>query len=143
MSEKNESKLTVLIVDDNDEIRQLVGQLLEGEGYDVILAVDAEEGQPLALKNNPDLILMDIAMPAVDGLAAIWKMREHVELVEVPIVILSAYDTYDLRAEATSAGCRAYLTKPIDKELLRQTVREILPQRQQLWPKSQGGTQLK
>lgn len=126
MSDMNQNKRRVMIVDDDDEIRPLVGQLLERDGYDVILAVDADEGQQLALKKNPDLILMDIGMPSGDGLAAIWKLREHVELVEVPIVICSAYDTYDLRAEATSAGCCAYLTKPIDTELLRQTVRDIL-----------------
>ena len=69
---------------------------------------------------------MDIGMPELDGLSAVWRMRERPELAEVPVVIVSAYDSFDLRAEATAEGCIGYLTKPVDPDVLRSKVREIL-----------------
>ena len=69
---------------------------------------------------------MDIGMPEIDGLSAVWRMRDRPELSEVPVVIVSAYDSFDLRAEATAEGCKSYLTKPVDPKVLRSKVREIL-----------------
>ena len=74
----------------------------------------ADEARQRAIKEPPDLIVMDIGMPDMDGLTAIWKLRETKTLAEIPIIILSAFDSYDLRAEAASAGCQAYITKPFE-----------------------------
>ena len=115
-----------MVVDDDDDARSMIAQFLHYVGYDVIQAANSSEAQEHALKSLPELILMDIGMPQVDGLTAIWKMRERPELADVPVVILSAYDSYDLRAEAASTGCHGYLTKPVEPDQLRTVLNEIL-----------------
>lgn len=115
-----------MVVDDDDDARSMIAQFLNFVGYHVIQASNSNEAQEHALKSLPELILMDIGMPQVDGLTAIWKMRERPELAEVPVVILSAYDSYDLRAEAASTGCHGYLTKPVEPDQLRTVLSEIL-----------------
>ena len=119
-------KLNILVVDDDDDIRFLIAKMLSKEGYCVTDAASAAEAEIAARAQNPDLILMDIGMPELDGLSAVWRMRELPELAEVPVVIVSAYDSFDLRAEATAEGCKGYLTKPVDPVVLAAKVREIL-----------------
>ncbi len=121
-----ERKLRILIVDDDDDTRFMLAKILHKEGYRVIEAGNAAAAETAALGETPDLVLMDIGMPEVDGLTAVWRMRERPELAEVPVVILSAYDSFDLRAEATAEGCQAYLTKPLDPDILISKLREIL-----------------
>ncbi len=123
---KKATKTTVMVVDDDDDIRLLMSQLLGEEGYRVVTAGSSDEAQRCALEHVPELILMDIGMPDVDGLSAVWQMRQHQELADVRIVIISAYDSYDLRAEAASAGCHGYLTKPLDADDLKAMVKEVL-----------------
>jgi two-component system chemotaxis response regulator CheY len=65
-------------------------------------------------------------MPHVDGLSAIWRMRDHAELADVPVVIISACDSYDLRAEAAGAGCKGYLQKPVRTEELKALMKQVL-----------------
>jgi CheY-like chemotaxis protein len=120
------SKLNVLVVDDDDDIRFLIGRILRNEGYSVTEAASAEEAEDAALIHTPDLVLMDIGMPGVDGLSAVWRMREHPELADVPVVIVSASDAFDLRAEAAAQGCKGYLTKPFDPAAIKAIAGEIL-----------------
>jgi len=120
------SDLKILVVDDDDDLRFLMAKILRDEGYSVSEAASAREADEVALSQTPDLVLMDIGMPEEDGLSAVWRMREHPELAEVPVVIVSAYDSYDLRAEAAAEGCKAYLTKPLDLDSLTSVVGEIL-----------------
>ncbi|MBA3515420.1 MAG: response regulator [Pyrinomonadaceae bacterium] len=124
--ESHAGKLTVLVVDDDDDLRFLIAEILRKEGYCVTEAASAREAEEAALIQTPDLVLMDIGMPGEDGLSAVWRMREHPELAEVPVVIVSAYDSFDLRAEAAAEGCRAYLTKPLDPVVLKSMLGEIL-----------------
>ena len=126
MAQIDNNNLTILVVDDDEDLRLLVTQMLRSEGYSVIGAANGTEAQQLALQHVPDLILMDIGLPGVDGLTTIWKMREEAELVDVPIIVLSAYDSYDLRGEAASAGCQGYLTKPLEVVELTGMVKRIL-----------------
>lgn len=119
-------KLKILVVDDDEDIRFLTAKILSKEGYFVTEAASAVEAETAALSQTPDLIIMDIGMPEIDGLSAVWRMRDRPELSEVPVVIVSAYDSFDLRAEATAEGCKSYLTKPVDPKVLRSKVREIL-----------------
>lgn len=120
------NKLHVLVVDDDDDIRFLMAQILRNEGYCVTEAASGREAEELALVQTPDLVLMDIGMPGEDGLTSVWRLRGRPELAEVPVVIVSAYDSYDLRAEAAAEGCIGYLTKPLDPVVLRFKVDEIL-----------------
>jgi DNA-binding response OmpR family regulator len=117
---------TVMVVDDNDEVRLLLTQFLWSSGYRVLAAESAFEAERLALESIPQLILMDIGMPHVDGLSAIWRMRDHAELADVPVVIISACDSYDLRAEAAGSGCKGYLQKPIATEELKALMEQVL-----------------
>ncbi len=117
---------TILVVDDDDDIRFLLAELLRREGYCVVEASSGVEAERAALKQIPQLILMDIGMPGLDGLSTVWRMREHPEIANVPVVIVSAYDAYDLRGEAAAQGCKGYLTKPLEVKELRSLVGEIL-----------------
>lgn len=125
-TEEVESKLNVLVVDDDDDIRFLIAKILRNEGYCVLEAASALDAEAAALLQTPDLILMDIGMPEVDGLSAVWRLRERKELQEVPVIIVSAYDSFDLRAEAAAEGCIGYLTKPLDPAVLKFVVSQAL-----------------
>lgn len=116
----------ILIVDDDDDLRAMVEVILTGRGYRVVGASSGAQAYAVAVVETPDLILMDIGMPDVDGLSTVWRMRENSTLVEVPVVIITAYDSYDLRSEAASAGCKGYLTKPFEPNQLRDVVQQIL-----------------
>lgn len=118
--------LTILVVDDDEDIRLLMAQLLRSEGYSVIEAGSASEAETTVLENPPQLILMDLSMPGTDGLSSIWNIRKQPEMATVPIIIVSAYDAFDLRAEAAAAGCCGYLTKPLDPDELKTMVRSVL-----------------
>ena len=116
----------ILVVDDDEDLRALVEVMLRGRGYRVVGAASGAQAYALAVVEPPDLVLMDIGMPDVDGLSTIWRMREDSTLAEIPVVIITAYDSYDLRGEAASAGCKGYLTKPFEPNQLRDVVRSIL-----------------
>lgn len=117
---------TVLVVDDDDDIRSLVSQMLRKEGYCVLEASSGAEAELAAISKTPQLILMDIGMPGLDGLSVVWRLRQHPEIANVPVVIVTAYDSFDLRAEAAAAGCRGYLTKPMEPRELISLVSEVL-----------------
>lgn len=116
----------ILIVDDDEDIRFLLAQFLRTEGYSVIEAGTAAEAQSMALEHTPQLILMDLSMPGTDGLSAIWNIRKQLGMATVPIIIVSAHDAFDLRAEAAAAGCCGYLTKPLDTAELMTTIKSAL-----------------
>jgi DNA-binding response OmpR family regulator len=122
------SDQTIMVVDDDDDLRALVAEALRKTGYLVVSVASGREAYSLARKTAPDLIMMDIGIPEMDGLATLWKMREHEELAKVPVIILTAYDSYDLRGEAASAGCQIYLTKPFEPSELKQVVNKLLSQ---------------
>lgn len=117
---------TILVVDDDEDIRLLIAQLLRSQGYSVTEAACASEAETSVVENPPQLILMDLSMPGTDGLSSIWNIRKQPEMAAVPIIIVSAYDAFDLRAEATAAGCCGYLTKPLDPDQLKATIRSVL-----------------
>src|SRR5688500_7482397 len=114
MSRTNVLPRKILVADDDADMRDLVSHILQLKNYQVVSVATADEARQQAIEEPPDLIVMDIGMPDMDGLTAIWKLRETKTLAEIPIVILSAFDSYDLRAEAASAGCQAYITKPFE-----------------------------
>jgi two-component system cell cycle response regulator DivK len=95
-------------------------------GYRVVTATNGADALNVAKLARPDLILMDIAMPQQDGLAATRRIREEAELQDVPVVALTAFDTDGFRQAAFDAGFNGYLTKPIDFDRLRNLMAKLL-----------------
>jgi len=104
----------VLLVEDTEDNRFMMRRLLEMSGYTVVEALNGEEAVRMADTERPQIILMDLSLPIIDGLAATRQIRELPDLKDVPIVAVSAHDTADFHSEALAAGCNSYITKPID-----------------------------
>jgi CheY-like chemotaxis protein len=118
---------TVMVVEDFEDNRFMMRRLLEMSGYRVLEAVNGEEAVELAKRERPGLILMDLSLPQLDGLAATRRIRQYPELRDVPIVAVSAHDTADFHADALAAGCNDYVTKPIDFDQLEALLNRLLP----------------
>jgi two-component system cell cycle response regulator DivK len=125
MTGKDE-EVTVLLVEDTEDNRYMMRRLLEMSGYRVVEATNGEEAVKLAEAEMPGLILIDLSLPVIDGLAATRLIRKLPKLQETPIIAVSAHDTSDFLSEALQAGCNSYITKPIDfNELEQLIVREL------------------
>ena len=122
MSENNGAGRTVLVVEDFEDNRFMMRRLLEMSGYRVIEAVNGKQAVEAAVSERPDLILMDLSLPMLDGLAATRRIREAEGLGRVPIIAVSAHDSADFHTEALAAGCDEYVTKPIDFDHLVQVL---------------------
>lgn len=118
---------TVMVVEDFEDNRFMMRRLLEMSGYRVLEAINGEEAVELAHRERPQLILMDLSLPQLDGLAATRRIRQHADLRDVPIVAVSAHDTADFHADALAAGCNDYVTKPIDFDQLEELLTRLLP----------------
>ena len=110
-------KKRVLIVEDVEFNRDLLVQLLE-EDYEIITANDGGASLELAARERPDLILMDLSLPVVDGLEATRRIKGNQSLKSIPIIAVTAHAMQGDREEALAAGCDDYLSKPIDEDLL-------------------------
>lgn len=117
---------TILVVDDYDDVRTVTRRALETFGYRVVEAAGGEEGVELARLELPDLILMDLTMPKLDGFAAMQRIRRLIGLHKVPVIILSAHMSQELRADALAFGCSDFITKPVQLEILRASVERHL-----------------
>lgn len=126
MTEKDSRNLTVLVVEDFDDARYFMRLELEQLGYVVIEAEDGAQAVEIALREHPDIILMDLTLPLMDGLAATAKIRSSAAMREVPIIAVTAHQESDFRAEAKASGFDAYVTKPIDIDWLSELIRGLL-----------------
>lgn len=117
----------ILLVEDSEDNRLMMKRLLEMSGYDVCEAVNGEQAVQKAKNLHPDLILMDLSLPRIDGLAATRLIRAMPPLKRVPIVVVSAHDTSDFHAEALASGCNEYVTKPIDFGQLELLLKKLVP----------------
>ena len=117
----------VLVVEDFEDNRFMMRRLLEMSGYRVLEAINGEEAVELAQSERPQLILMDLSLPQLDGLAATRRIRQNPDMRDVPIVAVSAHDTADFHADALAAGCNDYVTKPIDFDQLEALLSRLLP----------------
>lgn len=122
---KREKKL-FLLVEDFEDSRFMMRRLLEMAGYAVIEASDGEQAVALAISEQPELILMDLSLPKLDGLAATRQIRQYKEARNTPIVAISAHDSPESRTEALAAGCDEYVTKPIDFDQLGEVLKHFL-----------------
>ncbi|MFN2406836.1 MAG: response regulator [Pyrinomonadaceae bacterium] len=121
-----DGSVTVLLVEDTEDNRFMMRRLLEMSGYHVVEATNGEEAVKLAQTESPGLILMDLSLPVIDGLAATRLIRKLPNGANTPIIAVSAHDTSDFLSEALQAGCNSYITKPIDfNELEQLIVREL------------------
>ena len=125
MIEENTAE-TVLLVEDTEDNRFMMRRLLEMSGYRVVEAMNGEEAVRLARTEMPQLILMDLSLPVIDGLAATRLIREFPEFEKTPIIAVSAHDTSDFQSEAIQAGCNRYITKPIDFNELEELIEQLL-----------------
>ncbi len=105
---------TILVVDDLEDVRALIREALERYGHRVVEAADGAEAVALAQSVLPDLILMDLSMPTLDGFAAVHRIRRLFGLGDVPIIALSAHAAQEVREDALAAGFCDYLVKPVD-----------------------------
>lgn len=122
-----ERRPKVLLVEDSADNRFMMKRLLEMNGYEVLEAVNGEQAVSIAQEEPPALILMDLSLPMMDGLAATRRIRQLNALKDVPIVVVSARDTPEIHAEALASGCNEYVTKPIDVGLLEVLIKRLVP----------------
>ena len=119
---------TILVVDDYSDNRTLLSAWLRAKGYKVLEAKDGKEGLLQANRSNPDLILMDLAMPELDGIEATRQIRQRRSHARTPIFAISAYATHDVKDDALAAGCTEVFAKPLDLATLLGKIESSLAQ---------------
>ena len=118
---------TIMIVEDYDDTRILLRRVLESLGYSVLEASNGQEAVDIADREHPDLILMDLDLPILDGIAATQRIRKQPEMEKVPIVAVTAYPMSYTHVKAFAKGCNEYMAKPIDTTELERLVTRYLP----------------
>ena len=121
-----ERRKTIMVVDDYEDMRRLTRLALKQLGYRVVEASSGEEAVELAQAELPDLIIMDLSMPKLDGFEAIHRIRRLLGLHDVPVIAFSAHTAQEVRDDALAAGCREFLPKPVDLEVLKAAVERCL-----------------
>jgi two-component system cell cycle response regulator DivK len=119
-----DSGQTIMVVEDYEDTRLMLKQALEIKGYRVLEAVNGREAVEIAGREHPDLILMDLDLPILDGIAATQRIRKQ---SDVPIIAVTAYPMSFTRVKAFSEGCNEYMAKPIDFEQMDNLLSRYLP----------------
>lgn len=117
----------ILIVEDQEDNRQILRDLLGSVGFEIIEAVNGNEALDVAAANRPDLILMDIQMPLMDGYEATRRIKADPALRAIPIIVVTSYALSGDEEKARAAGCDGYITKPYSPRALLAKVQEYLP----------------
>jgi two-component system cell cycle response regulator DivK len=123
------SKGRILVVEDNMDTYELVHFILEKNGFETFLAVNGRDGVNAAFKQKPDLIIMDMSMPEMDGWTATGLIKKEVQTKAIPLIALTAHALPGDRQRAMDAGCDEYITKPMDLEELVETVQHWVNKR--------------
>ena len=118
----------ILIIEDQEDNRRILHDLLTGAGYELIEAETGEDGVALAESRRPDLILMDIQLPGLDGYEATRRIKANPALRAIPIIAVTSYALSGDDVKAREAGCDAYVTKPFSPRALLAKIQEFLPQ---------------
>lgn len=116
----------VLIVEDNEPNRQMLARRLERKGFTVVTAPDGAEGYSLARAETPDLILMDISLPGMDGWEVIGLLKSESATHDIPVILLTAHALIDDRSKVVAVGCDDYFSKPVDFQRLLDRIGELL-----------------
>ncbi len=117
----------VLVIEDQEDNRRIVRDLLGSAGYELIEAVTGDEGVAFAEQHRPDLILMDIQLPGLDGYEAARRIKANPALQKIPIIAVTSYALSGDDVKAREAGCDAYVTKPFSPRALLAKIREYVP----------------
>ncbi len=120
----------ILIVEDNPQNMRLLEMVLRAKNYILLKATDGEEALDIAIREQPDLIIMDIQLPKMNGLEVIRKLRETPAFSHTPIIAITAYAMKGDRERVIESGCNTYLSKPINTRELPEMIAEMLLQRQ-------------
>jgi two-component system, cell cycle response regulator DivK len=123
---RGEGSPTILVVEDFDDTRLMMKMWLTKHGYRVIEAETGEEGVELAQREHPDLIIMDMMMPGMNGLDATQRIRQDRDLRQTPIVAVSAYGIDEYRSLALAAGCNEYVSTPFEPGTLADLIKTLL-----------------
>jgi CheY-like chemotaxis protein len=126
LKDSNESRGTILVVDDFDDTRLLLRTWLQKKGFRVVEAENGNRAIAAAKSSHPDLIIMDVEMPELDGLSATRKIRELKDFAAVPIVAVSAYGADQYRDHALAAGCNEYVSTPFEPDELERLIRALI-----------------
>ncbi|MGB9710787.1 MAG: response regulator [Thermodesulfovibrio sp.] len=105
---------TILVVDDNEDSRELVKKILKKQGFEIIEAVDGEDALAKAIAYRPDLILMDISIPKIDGYEVTRRLKSRIDFKDTPIIAFTAHAMKGDQERALEAGCDGYISKPIN-----------------------------
>ncbi len=116
----------ILLVDDSNTVLLLHQMMLSDSGFTLLVARNGREGFEKAIAEQPDLILMDVVMPEMDGIEAVKKIREHAQLRTTPIILVTTRGEADNVARGYAAGCTAYITKPFDSAALLAKIQTFL-----------------
>ncbi len=125
-----EALRTILLVEDFDDTRLMMKMWLMKNGYRVVEAKTGEEAISVAQRELPDLIIMDMMMPGMNGLDATQRIREYQALRRTPIVAVSAYGANEYRSLAIDAGCNEYVPTPFDPEVLADLIKSLIAKRE-------------
>jgi CheY-like chemotaxis protein len=117
----------ILVIEDNEQNLYLVKFLLESAGYEVFSAMDSTEGVMMAETISPDMILLDIQLPTLDGYAVARMIREKEPMQAIPIVAVTSYAMPGDREKALASGCNGYVEKPIDPDTFLETMEQFFP----------------
>ena len=118
---------TVLVVDDHEDNRRILRDLLRSAGYDIVEATTGEDGVAAARARTPDLILMDIQLPGIDGYEATRRIKADEALRRIPLIVVTSYALSGDDAKAIAAGADAYVAKPFSPRAMLAKIREYLP----------------
>ena len=121
-----EPKFLILVVDDSADNVAMISLFLQQQGYRVVTAANGEDAVTVAAQMMPNLILMDINLPALDGLGATRRIRENEALRDIPIVAITAFGTEGFQRAAYDVGVAGYLTKPLDLDRMHQLIARLL-----------------
>lgn len=117
----------ILVIEDQEDNRKIVRDLVTASGYELVEAATGEEGLELAESERPDLILMDIQLPGLDGYEVTRRIKANPGLRHIPIIVVTSYALSGDDKKAFAAGCDGYVTKPFSPRLLLAKIREYLP----------------
>ncbi len=118
--------LKILLVEDNEMNRDMLSRRLQKKGFEILSAANGEEALVRVMRDHPDLVLMDMSLPIMDGWEATRRIRAHMDFSEVPIIGLSAHAMAGDREKALEAGCDDYDTKPVDFDRLMEKIGGML-----------------